>query len=125
MNITKLTENLKYYMNLQLDSMSRSTPIMGIMKPLITRALDKNFNKVIKAFNLVADDNGNIDVQGIASEMIDNIMRTDPFKFNIPLLGDVELGGGKIEFNIPLTNKKLVLNDSDLNNFKSIITKEA
>ena len=40
------------------------------MKPLITRVLDKNFNKVTDFLELIANDNGEIDIENILSEMI-------------------------------------------------------
>lgn len=46
------------------------------MKPLITRALDKNFSKITKALELIADKDGNVDVEGILTEMMENLMTT-------------------------------------------------
>ena len=53
--VIQLTDNLKSYVSLQLDSMSKSNPMVGFMKPFITRALDKNFGKVTKALDLISD----------------------------------------------------------------------
>lgn len=53
--IMQLTDNLKSYISLQLESMAKTNPMIGFMKPLITRALDKNFSKVSKALDLIAD----------------------------------------------------------------------
>lgn len=40
-------------------------------------------------------------------------------------VGDIEIGGGEIKFNLPLTNKRLVLNMTDLETFKEmLITKD-
>ena len=44
--IDKLTENIKTYIVTQIDTMSKSTPMINFMKPLITRALNNNFNKI-------------------------------------------------------------------------------
>ena len=63
--IDKLTQNLKTYITTQIDTMSKNTPMISFMKPLITRALDKNFNKITKALDLIADENGNIDIENI------------------------------------------------------------
>lgn len=122
MNTIQLTDNIKSYISLQLDSMSKTTPIIGFMKPLITRALDKNFSKVTKALDLIADSEGNVDIENIISEMIDNLINTNPFTFKTSFIGDVEIGGGEIKFNLPLTNKRLVLNTTDLDTFKEMIT---
>lgn len=61
--IMQLTDNLKSYISLQLESMAKTNPMIGFMKPLITRALDKNFSKVSKALDLIADKDGNIDIE--------------------------------------------------------------
>lgn len=68
--------------------------------------------------------NGNVDVEGILTEMMENLMTTNPFSFKTSFIGDIEIGGGQIKFNLPLTNKRLVLNMSDLEAFKeTLITK--
>lgn len=123
--IMQLTDNLRAYVATQLDTMSKNTPIIGFMKPLITRALDKNFSKVTKALDLIANDEGKIDIEDILTEMIENVMNTNPFTFKTSFIGDVEIGGGQIKFNLPLTNKRLVLDMTDLEAFKEmLITKE-
>ena len=123
--IIQLTDNLRAYITSQLDTMSKNTPMIGFMKPLITRALDKNFSKVTKALDLIANDEGKIDIEDILTEMIENVMNTNPFTFKTSFIGDVEIGGGQIKFNLPLTNKRLVLDMTDLEAFKEmLITKE-
>ena len=123
--VIQLTDNLKSYVSLQLDSMSKSNPMVGFMKPFITRALDKNFGKVSKALDLIADKDGNIDIENILTEMMENLMTTNPFTFKTSFVGDIEIGGGEIKFNLPLTNKRLVLNMTDLETFKEmLITKD-
>lgn len=123
--IMQLTDNLKSYISLQLESMAKTNPMIGFMKPLITRALDKNFDKVSKALDLIADKDGNIDIENILAEMMENLMTTKPFTFKTSFVGDIEIGGGEIKFNLPLTSKRLVLNLTDLETFKEmLITKE-
>ena len=121
----QLIDNLRAYVATQLDTMSKNTPMIGFMKPLITRALDKNFSKVTKALDLIANDEGKIDIENILTEMMDNVMNTNPFTFKTSFIGDVEIGGGQIKFNLPFTNKRLVLDMTDLEAFKEmLITKE-
>ena len=123
--IMQLTDNLKSYISLQLESMAKTNPMIGFMKPLITRALDKNFSKVSKALDLITDKDGNIDIENILTEMMENLMTTNPFTFKTSFVGDIEIGGGEIKFNLPLTNKRLVLNMTDLETFKEmLITKD-
>ena len=119
--IVQLTDNLKSYVSLQLDSMSKSNPMVGFMKPFITRALDKNFGKVTKALDLISDKEGNIDIENIITEMMENLMNTNPFTFKTSFIGDIEIGGGGIKFNLPFTSKRLVLNITDLETFKEML----
>ena len=120
--IDKLTENLKAYVITQIDTMSKNTPMISFMKPLITRALDKNFNKITKALDLIADENGNIDIESILAEMSEGLINTNPFSFKTQVIGDIEIGGGQIKFNLPFTSKRLVLNMDDINTFKEMLT---
>lgn len=122
MTVIQLTDKLKSYIMTQLDSMSKTTPMIGFLKPLVTRALDKNFNKISKALNLIADDNGNIDIENILTEMGENIMNTKPFIFNTSIIGDIEIGGGEIKLNIPFTDKRLVFDSTDLKSMKEALT---
>ena len=123
--ITKLTSNLKTYVINQLDVMSKNTPIINFMKPLITRTFNKNFNKITQVLNLIADENGNIDIENILAEMTEGLINTNPFVFKNQIIGDIEIGGGCIKFNVPFTNKKLVFNMDDIEAFKEmLITKE-
>lgn len=120
--IDKLTENLKTYVVTQIDTMSKNTPMISFMKPLITRALDKNFNKITKALDLISDENGNIDIENILAEMSEGLLNTNPFLFKTQVIGDIEIGGGQIKFNLPFTSKRLVLNMDDINTFKEMLT---
>ena len=121
----QLTDNLRAYIATQLDTMSKNTPMIGFMKPIITRALDKNFSKVTKALDLITNDEGKIDIENILTEMMENVMNTNPFTFKTSFIDDIEIGGGQIKFNLPLTNKRLVLDMTDLEAFKEmLITKE-
>lgn len=121
MNILQLTEALKSYIALQLDNMAINNPIINFMKPLITRAVDNNIGKATKVLNLIADSEGNIDVENIMSEMIQNVLNAQPFTFNTSFIGNIEIGGGHIKLNIPLTDKRLVLGMSDLETFKEML----
>lgn len=122
--VEQLTTNLKDYINKQLINMAKTNPVIGFVKPLVTRALDKNFDKVHKTLDLIADKEGKIDIENILAEMMENLMTTQPFTFNTSFIGEIEVGGGEIKLNLPLTNKRLVLNMSDLETFKeTLITK--
>lgn len=121
MNIEQVTNNLKSYIDLQLASMAASTPIVSFLKPIITRAIDKNFTKVTTALDLISDQNGNIDIEGISTEMLQSLRTVEPFTLNTSFIGDIEIGGGAIKLNVPFTNKRLVLDSTDLETFKNML----
>lgn len=121
MNTLELVEKLKIYLTGQIDIISQSTPMVSFMKPIITRAMNKNFGKMFSFLDMLSDDQGNINVGEILTEMITNLMQTNPFKFNIPVIGDVEIGDKMIKFNVPFTQKRLVFNGDDIEKFKNYL----
>lgn len=120
--IGQLTDRLKEYVFSQVESIAKTNPMVSFIKPLITRAIDKNFVKVSKALDLIADKDGNVDVEGILTEMIDSLMTTEPFTFKTSFAGDIEIGGGLIKLNLPMTNKRLVFSQADLQDFRDVLT---
>jgi hypothetical protein len=122
MKIAQVADKLKYFIITQVDSMAKTTPLLNIVKPLVSRVIDNNFNKVYSALNLIADSNGEIDIENIISEMMDNLAVTSPFVLHTSFIGDMELGNGLIKINIPFTDKRIVFNRSDIENLKLLLT---
>lgn len=118
----QLTDRLKEYVFSQVESIAKTNPMVSFIKPLITRAVDKNFIKVSKALDLIADKDGNVDVEGILTEMIESLMTTEPFTFKSSFAGDIEIGGGLIKLNLPMTSKRLVFSQADLQDFRDVLT---
>lgn len=121
-SIMQLSENLKRYLISQVDTLSGSTPVVGFMKPLIVRALDKNMDKIHNALDIISDKDGNVDIENILAEMLDNVSTMKPFTLNTSFIGEIEIGGGEIKFNIPFINKRLILNQSDLEILRNTLT---
>lgn len=63
-----------------------------------------------------------IDAEAIVSEMTASLMNTQPFRLNVPALGDLIIGGGRIEMGVPFTDKSIVLSEKDLTELKNILT---
>ena len=118
----QLTDNLKYYIGTQVDKMAQNNPIMGFAKPFISRALEKNFGKINNFLELISDSDGNVDIEGIVSELLEQVRTAEPFIIDTPIIGYVEIGGGQVKLNLPLTDKRLVLDMEDLEAFREIIT---
>lgn len=94
---------------------------MAFAKPLITRVIDNNAYKVEGMLKQIADKDGMVDVNGILSEMIDNVINTKPFKVNSGFLGELEIRERKIKMNLPLVNRALVLSHQDLIELKDML----
>lgn len=123
MNIQDTELKLKEYINMQLSALSRTNPQIGFIKPLVTRALDKKIGQMKGLLDLISDESGNIDVPGILTEMIASVTESQPFVMEIPMLGNVEIGGGSIKVAVPFINKKVVINSADLISFKNFMIK--
>ena len=120
----QLIMRLKQYITNQIAQISKDNPIIAFIKPLLDRALDKNFNKINSYLSLISDDCGNIDAENILSEMIDNITHTNTFSINAPVIGNIEIGNSQIKINIPFTDKRLVFNHQDLQILKQSLIGE-
>ena len=120
----QLIMRLKQYITNQIAQISKDNPIIAFIKPLLDRALDKNFNKINSYLSLISDDYGNIDAENILSEMIENVTHTNTFSINAPVIGNIEIGNGQIKINIPFTDKRLVFNHQDLQILKQSLIGE-
>jgi hypothetical protein len=120
--IPKLIENLQRYVDVQIAEIARTNPMMGFIKPLISRAANNAISKADKALLLLADKEGNIDIEAILSEMIDSLMTTQPFIINTSFIGDIVIGNGTIKIGIPYTERNLVFNTSDLQHLREMLT---
>lgn len=122
MNVLETIEILKIFLNRQISSLALTNPILSFSKPLITRVINNNIYKANGFLSMLADENGNIDVQSLVPEMIQSVMTTRPFVYHTEFLGDLEIGGGMIKLNIPLTNNQIVLGKNDLDMLKELFT---
>jgi hypothetical protein len=120
--IPRLIESLQRYVDVQITEMAKTNPMMGFMKPLISRAAYNAIGKADKALTLLADKDGNIDIEAILTEMTESLMTTQPFTINTSFIGDIVIGNGTIKVGIPYTERNLVFNSSDLQNLREMLT---
>ena len=73
-HVDVIMTRLNNFVDKQLTSLSQSNPMMAFAKPLITRVIDNNAYKVEGMLKQIADKDGMVDVNGILSEMIDNVI---------------------------------------------------
>ena len=118
----QLIEKLQYFVEVQLSNMAKTNPVISFFKPIASRALKKKLSGISSFLDLVADENGNIDAENIIGEMTASLINTQPFGIDVPTLGRITIGGGRIEMGIPFTDKSIVLNEEDLVELKEILT---
>lgn len=69
---------------------------------------------------IIEDKDGKVDIEGILSESIDNLVVAQVKKYPNVFSG-VEIGGGTIKINIPSFDKQLVFDYNDIETFKQNI----
>lgn len=125
MNVITTIETLKIFLNKQINSLAMTNPLISFSKPLITRIVNNKLDQADGFLSMLADSNGEIDVQSLIPEMIQSVMNTRPFVYHTEFLGDLEIGGGFIKMNIPMTNNQIVLGKADLDTLRDLfINKE-
>ena len=122
MNVLETIDKLKIFLNKQINSLALTNPVISFSKPIIIRIVNNNIHKANGFLSMLADENGDIDVQSLIPEMIQSVMTTRPFVYHTEFLGDLEIGGGFIKMNIPLTNNQIVLGKTDLDVLKDLFT---
>lgn len=117
-----IIDKIVSFVDTKLSEMSSTNPLVLITRPFIARAVN-NLAKLDSLLKLVQDENGMIDVEGIMSETIDNLLVAQVKKYP-EVLGGVEIGNGKVRMNIPVINKVVEFDTDDIKTLKeTLITK--
>lgn len=103
------------------DRISKDNPLMCFIKPILTRVVNNKLSEYESMISLIADKDGNIDVEGILSEIATSLTKVNPFNYNIQGL-NINVGGGIIGIDVPILNKRVVFNASDIEYLKELLT---
>lgn len=120
MNVIETIEKLKIFLGKQINSLATNNPLIAFAQPMISRIVNNKLNNANGFLSMLADDSGEIDTKALIPEMIQSVMNTKPFIYHTEFLGDLEIGGGFIKLNIPMTNNQIVLGRNDLEDLKRI-----
>lgn len=120
MNVIETTEKLKIFLGKQINSLAVNNPLISFTQPIITRVVNNKLNNIHGFLSMLTDDSGEIDTKTLIPEMIQSVVNTKPFIYHTEFLGDLEIGGGFIKLNIPMTNSQIVLGRNDLEDLKRI-----
>lgn len=118
-----IIDKIVSFVDMKLSELSATNPFVLIIRPIVARVVNNNIEKVDSILKLVQDKDGKVDVEGILSETIDNLLVAQIKKYP-DVLGGVEIGNGTIKVNIPFVDKAVVFDSSDIEMFKqSLITR--
>lgn len=118
---SEVIRNMRIFVSKLLETNSLKSPMIAFAAPIISRIVDNKLGELEKCLNAIATPEGLIDIHSLVPEMVDNVMKCEPFIINTSFIGDIEIGGGFIKLNIPFVNKDLVLNRSDIELFRDIM----
>jgi hypothetical protein len=121
MNISIIQRVLNNFIDTKVNNFCSVNPMINLFKPVIKRAIDINVNKLYSKLSVITDSSGNIDVEGIIPEMIENIKNMEPYTINTESIGDIVIGKGSIILNIPMTDRRLVIDSTDLEELKTLL----
>lgn len=86
----------------------------------VSRVANNYIGKLDGLLKAIEDKDGKVDIEGILSESIDNLIVAQIKKYPNVFSG-VEIGGGTIKINIPSFDKQLVFDYNDIETFKQNI----
>lgn len=113
MKRTDIIKGMKSFANAKISDMGTNNSIILFTQPIINRVVDNMLCKADSFLALVEDKNGNIDIEGIVDEMINNLITTKSRTYHDVLSG-LTIGDGHIKMNIPFFDKELVFDTNDI-----------
>lgn len=122
--ITKqaLLERIYTYLSGKIDILANDNPMTGFVRPLIVKGLKRKLAKFGSFMDDFAEDDGTFDVEGTLGEMVKSVSNIKPFNLDLPVIGNVGIGGGNIRFSLPLVDKEIVFNQGDLDELIGVLT---
>lgn len=91
--------------------------IANIIKPYVSRVANNYIGKLDGLLKAIEDKDGKVDIEGILSESIDNLVVAQVKKYPNVFSG-IEIGNGTIKINIPSFDKQLVFDYNNIESFK-------
>lgn len=117
-SLTKLNRGIKRIS--KREACERILHFSFIIKPYVSRVANNYIGKLDGLLKAIEDKDGKVDIEGILSESIDNLVVAQVKKYPNVFSG-VEIGGGTIKINIPSFDKQLVFDYNDIETFKQNI----
>lgn len=121
MNIDRLLELFNSFIDNKINSFCVSNPLLNLFKPVVKTIISNNISKIYSKLSLLADSNGEIDIHGMLPEIVETLNTMEPYTIQTEVIGDIVIGKGSIILNIPMTNRRLVIDSSDINELVTLL----
>ena len=95
-----IVDKVSTFVEEKLNEVLDSNPFSFIIKPYVSRVANNYIGKLDGLLKAIEDKDGKVDIEGILSESIDNLVVAQVKKYPNVFSG-VEIGGGTIKINIP------------------------
>lgn len=121
MNIVKVSDGMKDYLYTVVDNLATDDFIIGAARPFIRMAIENNFYKVNNILKLVADKNGDVDIEKLINETIASTLNSKKATYPIGEIGIVDFGDNAMKITIPAINKFFKFDSNDFIKMKDYI----
>lgn len=112
-----IVDKISTFVSGKLNEILDNNPFSFIIKPYVSRVANNYIGKLDGLLKAIEDKDGKVDIEGILSESIDNLVVAQVKKYPNVFSG-IEIGNGTIKINIPSFDKQLVFDYNDIESFK-------
>ena len=112
-----IVDKVSTFVGEKLNEVLDSNPFSFIIKPYVSHVANNYIGKLDGLLKAIEDKDGKVDIEGILSESIDNLVVAQVKKYPNVFSG-IEIGNGTIKINIPSFDKQLVFDYNDIESFK-------
>lgn len=121
MNIVKVSEGIKGYINTLVDDLAVNDFLIGAIRPMINMAIENNFYKVNNILKVIADKNGDLDFNKLVDETMTSMLNSKQATYPIGNFAIAEFGNNALKITIPALNKFLKFEPQDFIKMKNFI----
>ena len=121
MNIVKVSEGIKGYIDNLVDEIAVNDFLVSAIRPIIRMAIENNFYKVNNILKLLADKNGDINFDKLIDETISSMLNGKQGSYPIGDFAIAEFGNNTLKLTIPSLNKFFKFDSQDFIKMKNFI----
>ena len=121
MNVNNVVSGTKNYINQLIDTTAESDFAISVIRPIVKMGINNNFYKIEKLLKLVADKDGNIDVDKLVDDTIGSVLNGRKGVLPVGDIATINIGDNCLTFIIPSLNKYFKFDSSDFIKFKNYL----